>query len=189
MVFVTWQITYLSSKTFATSAWLPKPNSSFKLAHRPCSLPIFILDFALFVKTSLRFLLLAESVKVAGLPRFDFVLVDIFASHMTVNAQAQVKVKLEVTLVGRSFKGIFVGATKNNKVLKYTKYTQNYTKDIDKSSSKSCLMTFLTKWPKYNFFAKIIEPMRLKTFIQMKILNLLMNHAIYKLWPNGLLAN
>jgi hypothetical protein len=40
------------------------------------SFPIFILDFAYLAITSLRFLLRAESVSVAGLPRFVFVLDD-----------------------------------------------------------------------------------------------------------------
>ena len=51
-------------------------TESFKLIQWSCSFPIFILDFAYLAITSLRFLLWAESVNVAGLPRFIFALDD-----------------------------------------------------------------------------------------------------------------
>jgi hypothetical protein len=68
---------YLSSKIFATSAWVWTRSTSFISFQRSNWSPTYILHFFHLEDTALLFLFLSESVKVRFLPR-----VDTFSSDM-----------------------------------------------------------------------------------------------------------
>ena len=90
----------LSSKIFATSAWVWTRSTSFSSFERSNWSPTYILHFFHLEDTALLFLYLSESVKVRFLPR-----VDTFSSDMLFIVSKQCACSRRVHIEGRMNRG------------------------------------------------------------------------------------
>jgi hypothetical protein len=93
---------YLSSKIFATSAWVWMRSTSFSSFQRSNWSPTYILHLFHLEDTALLFLFLSESVKVHFLPR-----VDTFSSDMLFIVSKQCACSRRVHIEGHMNRGWF----------------------------------------------------------------------------------